>query len=131
MAETERSEDLAPSKVLWRGLKRRCPRCGKGRLYDGWFRAREACSECGLRYEASPGSVWAFWVIGDRIFVVAALLPFYFTIPVPDAKDRALISLTILIPLILTMPNRLGFARGLDFLWRVHWGDPNEPEPPV
>ena len=120
-----------PSRVLWRGLKRRCPRCGRGRLYDGWFRARRTCTECDLVYEASPGSIWGFWVIGDRLFVVLALLPFYFTIPVPDPRERALITLAILVPLILTMPNRLGMARALDFLWRLHWGDPSESEPPT
>jgi uncharacterized protein (DUF983 family) len=117
-------------RALWRGLSKRCPRCGQGGLFDGWFRARERCSSCGLLFEASPGSVWAFWVVGDRVFVVLALLPFYLTIPVPDPGRRALLCGLVLIPLILTMPNRLGLARGLDFLWRLSWGDPNEPEPP-
>ena len=39
----------------WRGLLRalrlRCPRCGIGRLLRSWFSLREACAECGLRFE--------------------------------------------------------------------------------
>jgi uncharacterized protein (DUF983 family) len=117
-------------KVLLRGLRKRCPRCGEGEIFDGWFSSHERCSHCDLVYEASPGSVWGMWVIGDRIFVVLALLPIYLTLPVPEPGLRAMLSLLVLIPLFLTMPNRLGFARALDFLWRVHWGDPNEAEPP-
>jgi uncharacterized protein (DUF983 family) len=116
--------------VLLRGLRKRCPRCGRGRLFSGWFTSHDQCSECSLVYEVSPGSIWGFWVIGDRIFVVAALLPFYLTLPVPDPGQRALLSLLVLIPLVLTVPNRLGLARALDFLWRLHWGDPNESSPP-
>lgn len=118
-------------RILWRGLSKRCPRCGRGRLFDGWFRSRDSCESCGLLYEASPGSVWAYWIVGDRIFVVLALLPFYLTLPVPDPARRAAYCIVLLLPLLLTMPNRLGLGRAIDFLWRIYWGDPNEAEPPV
>lgn len=123
--------ELTTPRILARGLGKRCPRCGRGALFDGWFRSRARCDACGLLFEASPGSVWGYWVLGDRIFVVLALLPFYLTLPVPDPSQRAALCLAILVPLVLTMPNRLGLARALDFLWRLHWGDPNEAEPPA
>lgn len=75
--------ELSAPRILARGLGKRCPRCGRGSLFDGWFRSRSNCQTCGLRFEASPGSVWACWVIGDRIFVVLALLPFYLTCRCP------------------------------------------------
>jgi len=30
------------------GLRCRCPRCGEGRLYDGFLRIRASCEVCGL-----------------------------------------------------------------------------------
>lgn len=30
------------------GLRCRCPRCGEGRLYDGFLRIAPACAVCGL-----------------------------------------------------------------------------------
>ena len=38
-----------------RALRLRCPRCGKGRLFAGWFRMVPECSDCQLKYERAPG----------------------------------------------------------------------------
>ena len=34
------------------GLKGRCPRCGQGRLFDGFLKVRPACEACGLDFTA-------------------------------------------------------------------------------
>lgn len=34
--------------ALARGLSRKCPRCGKGRLFDGYIRVAKVCEACGL-----------------------------------------------------------------------------------
>jgi uncharacterized protein (DUF983 family) len=44
--------------LLGRALKRRCPRCGTGRPFSGWFRMMESCPDCGHRYERESG----YWV---------------------------------------------------------------------
>lgn len=41
--------------VLRRAVGLRCPHCGLDALYDGVFRMRERCAECGLRYEREAG----------------------------------------------------------------------------
>ncbi|MFG0335730.1 MAG: DUF983 domain-containing protein [Maioricimonas sp. JB049] len=41
--------------LIARSLQLRCPRCGKGRLFCGWFTMPERCSECNLKYERAPG----------------------------------------------------------------------------
>ena len=41
--------------LLSRALQLRCPRCGGGKLFKGWFRMHERCPECGLKYERAPG----------------------------------------------------------------------------
>lgn len=33
---------------LWRGMRKRCPECGEGRVFSGYVRTREACPHCGL-----------------------------------------------------------------------------------
>ena len=40
---------------LSRSLRLRCPLCGKGKLFRGWFKMHETCSSCGIRYEPEPG----------------------------------------------------------------------------
>jgi uncharacterized protein (DUF983 family) len=41
--------------MLARALRLRCPRCGQGVLFLGWFRMRSRCDWCGLIYEREPG----------------------------------------------------------------------------
>jgi len=40
---------------LARALALRCPRCGGGRLFAGWFRMHPACDRCGLPFAREPG----------------------------------------------------------------------------
>jgi uncharacterized protein (DUF983 family) len=41
--------------LLSRALRLRCPRCGSGRLFSGWFTMPERCSGCRFKYERAPG----------------------------------------------------------------------------
>ena len=36
--------------ILDCGWKGRCPRCGKGRMFDGWLKLADKCDVCGLDY---------------------------------------------------------------------------------
>jgi len=46
------------------GLRGRCPRCGEGRLFDGFLRLRDGCESCGLSFSfADPADGPAFFVI--------------------------------------------------------------------
>lgn len=38
-----------------KALRLRCPQCGGGRLFAGWFRMFERCPNCKLLYERAPG----------------------------------------------------------------------------
>lgn len=40
---------------IGRSLRLRCPRCGRGRLFAGWFRMEDRCSDCGLDLRREPG----------------------------------------------------------------------------
>lgn len=36
--------------VVVRGMRGRCPRCGRGALFDGFLRIADRCSSCGLGF---------------------------------------------------------------------------------
>jgi uncharacterized protein (DUF983 family) len=44
--------------MLWRGLRRKCARCGGGKLFTHWFRMVPDCPVCHLHFEREPG----YWV---------------------------------------------------------------------
>jgi uncharacterized protein (DUF983 family) len=45
----------AVETLIGRALRLRCPRCGTGKLFIGWFTMPERCSECRLKFERAPG----------------------------------------------------------------------------
>ncbi len=42
-------------RMLLRGLARRCPLCGQGKLFRRWFSLTERCPRCHLRFERIEG----------------------------------------------------------------------------
>jgi len=62
---------------ITRGLRGRCPRCGEGRLFQGFLTLRPVCERCGLDYsfaDAGDGPAVFVILIGGAIVVFAALM---------------------------------------------------------
>lgn len=52
------SEDVSrvgPIATVVRGLRRRCGRCGRRGIFDGWFTLRDRCPHCGYRFAREEG----------------------------------------------------------------------------
>lgn len=49
--------------MLWRGVRRKCPRCGTGRVFETWFRMVERCPSCRLRFERESDFFLGAYVI--------------------------------------------------------------------
>jgi uncharacterized protein (DUF983 family) len=47
-----------------RALNNKCPHCGQGPLFDGWFSLAERCRVCGAVYERYEGSWTGPTVLG-------------------------------------------------------------------
>ena len=68
---------MADQLPIARGLAGRCPRCGKGRLFQGFLGVRPACESCGLDFgfaDAGDGPAVFVILIGGAIVVFAALI---------------------------------------------------------
>src|ERR1700692_4822261 len=65
-------EDWLRSRLpIGRGLAGRCPRCGKGKLFNGYLELAPCCSQCGLDYSfADSGDGPAVFVILIAGFIV-------------------------------------------------------------
>jgi uncharacterized protein (DUF983 family) len=70
--------EIAPTPLpIARGLRGRCPRCGEGKLFQGFLKLRDKCDRCGLDYsfaDAGDGPAVFVILIGGGIVVFAALL---------------------------------------------------------
>lgn len=115
--------------ALGRGLRKRCPHCGEGRLFSGWSQL-ERCSVCGLVFTRNPGDTWAFTIVGDRLPIGVSIVLIYFGV----VRTHRALGLTLLAVLgalvVATAPNRWGVGIALHYLSRVYWPDPADPIPP-
>lgn len=58
------SQEWPPLEPMRVGLRCRCPRCGQGRLFNGFLTLAPGCEVCGLDYGfADPADGPAFFVI--------------------------------------------------------------------
>ena len=71
------SDTLTPRPAAWRvALLCRCPRCGRGSLYEGVLKVRTACPMCGLDlrgHDSGDGPVFFVLSLLCLIAVVGAL----------------------------------------------------------
>ena len=66
------SRGYAPQEPFATGLRGRCPRCGEGRLFDGFLKLAPCCGVCGLDYGfADSADGPAFFIMTAVGFVVA------------------------------------------------------------
>src|SRR5881227_3398752 len=90
--------------ALRRGLRKRCPHCGEGRLFAGWHHL-ERCSVCGLVFARNPGDTWAFAIIGDRLPMAVMIVLIYFGV----VRSHPLLGMTLMVVLaallVGTAPN--------------------------
>jgi uncharacterized protein (DUF983 family) len=113
-----------------RGFRKRCPHCGRGRIYTGWAQELKVCPVCGLVYEPTEGDTWAFTIIGDRIPVAAGIIIVYFEL---GSRLGPVALVTVMVALcgvlLWTAPNRWGLGVALLYLQRVWWPDPLDKIP--
>ncbi len=41
--------------LVFRSLRLRCPVCGTGKLFRGWFKMHDVCPSCGVAFEREAG----------------------------------------------------------------------------
>ncbi len=100
--------DYPPATLLQsalRGVACRCPRCGRGKLFQGFLTLRPTCENCGLDYafiDTGDGPAIFVIMLAGAIVVAAALIvevkyqpPFW----VHAALWLPLILVTTLLPL--------------------------------
>jgi len=99
-----------------RGLSRRCPRCGEGRLFRRWISAYPRCSACGLEFQSNHGNTWMFIVITDRIPLLFGIGALFLGLRPHGVLQNSAFLFLLAGPLILTMPHRQGMAMALDYV---------------
>jgi uncharacterized protein (DUF983 family) len=123
--------DKSPSPIL-NGLLGRCPRCGKGKLFQGFLAIRPRCEHCGLDYsfvDSADGP--AFFVMFISGFIVAGSALAVEILYAPPYWVHALLwGPLILITTLLPLRPMKGLLIGLQYHHKAEEGRLSRGEPP-
>lgn len=115
-------------KLLSRALQLRCPLCGEGRLFGGWFAMQRQCPCCGDSFEREPGFYLGSIYInyGLTALLVAVVYPVLLFRGVASNQTLlvAALAFTVVFPLVL-----FPWSRSL-WLAFDQWYDPRPGERP-
>ena len=94
--------------LLGRALRRRCPYCGSGGIFDGWFSLRERCPTCGAVFEREDGYFLGAYGINllFALFVgLGGALLLIFGTPLRDAaliwQEAVAVLLAVVLPILV------------------------------
>lgn len=124
--------DAAP-RPLWpalrRGLARRCPRCGEGRLFHGLLTVRHACGRCGLAldgHRADDAPPYLTILLVGHLVIPGVVATERWLAPTPPTT--ALIWAAVAVALVLALlPSVKGAIVGLQWAQGMHGFEPAEP----
>jgi uncharacterized protein (DUF983 family) len=107
LAEFERDHSVPAVSPFKAGLLGRCPRCGRGKLFEGFLSVAPECPHCGLDYtKVDTGDGPAVFIILIAGFLIVGLAMFVELSYQPPYWLHALIflPLAILLPMGLLRP---------------------------
>lgn len=115
--------------LFWRGLRLRCPNCGKGKLFRHSYTMYDRCASCGWVFEREEG----YWTGAMAInLVTTELLLAAFAVPLSIIEVPVAWLLGIGIPVAVALPflfywHAKSLWMSLDFL--LHPASAREPLP--
>ena len=108
--------------VLKRGLRRRCPHCGEGSIFERWATLKECCESCGLALAARQADAWAFMYVSTALVTGLILAGMFFVEPQHLWLARIILLMTAILALLGSLPYRKGLAIALDYWMELFWG---------
>src|SRR5262249_54535191 len=113
--------EVGALRALIRGTRLRCPRCDEPGMFASWFRMKERCGRCHLRFEREEGGFLGAMTLNYTFAIVVwiAALVIALALTVPDVPVAPLIAVSVVIMVVmplLTYPVSKGAWAAVEFL---------------
>ena len=116
MVERNARRRARPPTLLLRGFLLRCPRCGRRKLFSGWFTPPDPCPSCGLSFnrdhDATVGWIIVNLGVTEVLFVALGLAVLLATWPSVPWTGLTVVAVAVngLLPLLLVPFSRTVWA---------------------
>ena len=111
------------SRIIWRGLQRRCPSCGIGRIFKGYLSIHEECPHCqeslkGIRTDdAAP---WATILVVGHF--AAPVVPIAIKFDIETVPLTILMVVWVVVLALGILPLMKGAFVGLNWRFNIRDG---------
>jgi uncharacterized protein (DUF983 family) len=99
--------------LITRALRLRCPACGRGKIFRGWFTMNDACPGCSRPFQRGPGFFLGSIYFNYGITAVMVVVIYFACFFSEVVTDRQLFYITMAIALFFP----LWFFRYARALW--------------
>ncbi len=107
-------------QIVGRSCRLRCPVCGEGQLFAGYFKMNQQCAACGEVFQRGPGyylgAIYFNYGLTSVLITVGYLALFFFTDLSDPARLALLTAAAVLFPLWFFRYAR-SFWVGFDRYW--------------
>lgn len=113
------------AKAIWRGVRRRCPRCGGGGVFRTRFRLKDECPTCAYHFRGGDeeafflGAMTFNFAFTEGVLGVLLLVSFAVTLPDPPlVRLVAVFAPLMVVTPILFYPAATTLWAAVDFMLR-------------
>jgi uncharacterized protein (DUF983 family) len=91
--------EVGTGRVLLRGFRKRCPRCGERDLFASWFTMRATCPRCDLRLEKETGGFLGAMTLnyGMAFAIWGVMVGVWLAFTVPDVPVAPMVVASIVV----------------------------------
>ena len=109
-------------KAILNGLRRKCPKCGTGALFDGYLTVTDSCDACGQElshHRADDGPAYLTILLVGHLMVPFIHIGFVHLRPEPWVLAVVLTTLCVCLALFL-LPRMKGLVVAIQWAKRMH-----------
>ena len=118
-------------QAVWNGIKRRCPNCGKGKLFRAYLKVADTCSNCGEElkwHKADDMPPYIAIIIVGHIIIGLMMEQESVAPQAPWVYLASMVPLALILPLAM-LPSIKGGVVGLQWANYMHGFDPTHRDP--
>lgn len=109
--------------ALLRGLRRRCPACGRGRIFSSWYTAHSRCPSCKTDFDRLQDHTWAFMYVTTAMLTGLMIVGMFLLVPASLSRGVVLVAGVAVFVIVGTLPFRKGLALAIEWLIEMRWGE--------
>jgi len=113
-------------RAMWKGMKCRCPNCGKGKLFRAYLKVSDTCADCGeeLKWHKADDLPPYISIIIVGHLIIGLMMELEAVAPqAPWVYLATMVPLALLMPLAI-LPSVKGAVVGLQWANYMHGFDP-------